>query len=91
MKVFFICDITMYDIGQIMEEEERREQDKALSEKIAAAYQLGRKDMKEQMMKEAVEWTVTTNLANRPVIYFDKLRGYKYGDKVRIIILPKED
>ena len=45
---------------------------------------------KEQMMKEAVEWTVTTNLANRPVIYLDQLKGFQYGDKVRIIIVTED-
>lgn len=46
---------------------------------------------KEQMLKDAVEWTVTTNLANRPVIYLDELHGFKYGDKVRVIVCKKED
>lgn len=48
---------------------------------------------KEQIMKDAVEWMVTTNLANHPVIYYDdelSARGLKYGDKVKIIII-KED
>lgn len=44
----------------------------------------------DKMLKEAVEWTVTTNLANRPVIYLDELHGFKYGDKVRIIIVKEE-
>ena len=67
---------------------QKEQDDKELSEKIAAAYQLGVKD-KEQMMKEAVEVMVTTNLANRPVIYLDQLEGLKYGDKVRIIIVKE--
>lgn len=46
---------------------------------------------REQMMKEAREVMVTTNLANRPVIYLDQLKGFQYGDKVRIIVLKKED
>ena len=46
---------------------------------------------REQMMKEAREVMVTTNLANRPVIYLDQLKGFQYGDKVRVIVLPKED
>ena len=51
----------------------------------------GKKAMKEKMLKEAVEAMVTTNLANRPVVYIDELQGFKYGDKVRVIILKKED
>lgn len=54
-------------------------------------YELGRKDEREQMMKEAVEAMVTTNLANRPVIYLDQLKGFQYGDKVRVIVCKKED
>lgn len=53
-------------------------------------FQNGVEEGKRLMMKEAVEWTVTTNLANRPVIYLDQLKGFQYGDKVRIIIV-KED
>lgn len=45
---------------------------------------------KEQMLKDAVEGCVTTNLANRPVIYLDQLQGYQFGDKVRIIVLKDE-
>ena len=44
----------------------------------------------DEMKKDAVEGTVTTNLANRPVIYLDQLQGYKFGDKVRIIIVKDE-
>ena len=51
----------------------------------------GKKAMREQMMKEAVEAMVTTNLANRPVIYLDQLKGFQYGDKVRVIVCKKED
>lgn len=46
---------------------------------------------KQQMLKGAVEGRVTTNLANRPVIYLDQLQGYKFGDKVRIVVLKEED
>ena len=51
----------------------------------------GKKAMEEQMMKDAVEWTVTTNLANRPVIYLDQLKGFQYGDKVKIIIIREDE
>lgn len=69
---------------------QKEQNDKDLSEKIAAAYQLGLANKEKQMMKEAVEVMVTTNLANRPIIYLDELKGFQYGDKVRIIIV-KED
>ena len=56
-------------------------------------YELGKKDMKEQMLKDAVEKEVLQVTKNR--IPFLTLRldaaKYKDGDKVSIIILPKED
>lgn len=51
----------------------------------------GKKVMEKQMMKDAVECIVTTNLANRPVIYLDQLKGFQYGDKVRIIIVKEDE
>lgn len=48
-------------------------------------------DYKEKMMKDAVEAMVTTNLANHPVIYLDQLKGFQYGDKVKIIIVKEEE
>lgn len=68
----------------------RSEKWKEVEETARHEYENGWKDSKEQMMKEAVECTVTTNLANRPVIYLDQLKGFQYGDKVHIIIV-KED
>ena len=51
-------------------------------------YQLGKKDMKEQMMKEAVESTVENGIF---LSNMDCARmGYKLGDKVRIIIVKEE-
>lgn len=44
---------------------------------------------KQQMLKDAIKATVTTNLADRPIIYLDQLHGFEYGDKVRIIILKE--
>ena len=54
------------------------------------AFKAGAEWQKEQMMKEAREAMVTTNLANRPIIYLDQLKGFQYGDKVKLIIV-KED
>ena len=68
--------------------------DKELSEKIASAYQLGLADKEKQMMKEAVEGVID-------YVYDEKGDAYKairldwlvgdFGDKVRVIVLPKED
>ena len=55
------------------------------------AFQDGQQYERKKMMKEAVEVMVTTNLANRPVIYLDQLRGFKYGDKVKIIIVKEDE
>ena len=60
------------------------------SPSIKTAFISGASWMREQMMKNAVEAMVTTNLANRPVIYLDQLKGFQYGDKVKLIII-KED
>lgn len=72
-------------------EEGRRLAEEELSDLLTIAHLQGADQMKEQMLKGAVKWTVTTNLANRPVIYLDELHGFKYGDKVRIIILKEEE
>ena len=55
-------------------------------------YELGKKDMKEQMMEGAVDYKIVNNLAAYPVIYYEvKHLGLKYGDKVKIIVCKKED
>lgn len=61
-----------------------------LQEKIDEKYELGKKDMREQMLKEAAEGEVVLN--PYPTICLDDCKNYdfKEGDKVRIIILPKE-
>lgn len=51
----------------------------------------GVEEGKRLMMEEAVECMVTTNLANRPVIYLDQLKGFQYGDKVKIIIVKEDE
>lgn len=54
-------------------------------------YQLGKKDMKEQMMKEAVDTVVSLDAGGFPFIEFGVGKfGLKVGDKVRVIIV-KED
>lgn len=51
----------------------------------------GRRLEREDMMKEAVEWEVIANLANRPVIYLYQLHGFKPGDKVKVIVLKDNE
>lgn len=58
---------------------------------LMALVKAGAQWQNEQMMKDAVECTVTTNLANRPVIYLDQLKGFQYGDKVRVIIVTEDN
>ena len=68
--------------------------DKDLSEKIAAAYQLGLANKEEQMMKEAVEGTVMDFSSNRPRPQVDVLldpHKYHTGEKVRIIIVKEDE
>lgn len=72
-----------------------RELEVTWKERIASdindAYQLGREKMKEQILKEAVEGTAHPDDCE---IWVD-LIGYgfniKDGDKIRVIVLPKED
>lgn len=62
-----------------------------LQEKINEKYELGKKDMREQMLKDAVEGEVMLN--PYPTICLDDCKDYDFneGDKVRVIIIPKED
>lgn len=64
--------------------------DKELSEKVSAAYQLGLSDREKQMMKEAVEGEVMLN--PYPTICLDDCKDYDFkdGQKVRIIIIKEE-
>lgn len=67
-----------------------------LQEKIDEKYELGKKDMKEQMLKEAVEGVVCYG-SKGAYIETDFLGEYNTdvygnpGDKVRIIVCKKED
>ena len=63
-------------------------EDEQLSEKVAAAYQLGLADKEKQMMSEAVESEVTETCGISSV--WIKTKQFKPGQKVRIIIV-KED
>lgn len=65
--------------------------DKELSEKVSAAYQLGLSDREEQMMKEAVEGFIFQSTDYYPkqlIAGYDGELGM--GDKVRIIIVKEE-
>lgn len=69
--------------------------DKDLSEKIAAAYQLGLADKEKQMMSEAVDADVKLTLHDKTgdvslyTGYLPKELGIKCDDKVRIIIVKE--
>lgn len=70
---------------------QKEQNEKDLSEKIAAAYQLGL-DKEKQIMSRAVEGEVEN--ASLGIVYLRKNlvnEGHSTGDKVRIIVLPKED
>lgn len=46
----------------------------------------------EQMMKEAVDYEIVSNLAAYPIIYYEvKHLGLKDGDKVKIIIIKEDE
>ena len=75
---------------------QKEQDDKELSEKIAGAYQLGRKDEKEQMMKEAVEGIAVIN-ANAKEDGFGYVRSGYVADAVlrglgnfKLIIVKEE-
>ena len=47
---------------------------------------------REKMMKEAVEGEVVKDISNKLAVTAKiNLDGFKFGDKVRVIVLPKED
>ena len=70
----------------------KEKNDKDLSDKIAAAYQLGLADKEKQMMKEAVEGFVNYYEDSGGILMAEAQVGCPYhnGDKVKIIIV-KED
>jgi flagellar biosynthesis chaperone FliJ len=63
-----------------------------LQEKMDEKYELGKQAMKEQMMEGVVEGTVHnfSSYMPRPTVLVEA-KGFSQGDKVRVIILPKED
>lgn len=68
--------------------------DKELSEKVSAAYQLGLADKEKQMMKEARNHFVLRVLSDNTIkkmieLYNDEV-DCKFGDRVRIIIIKEE-
>lgn len=61
-------------------------------EHIEAAFIAGAKWQKEQTMKEAVNTVVSLEAGGFPFVEFGVSRfGLKVGDKVRVIIIKKED
>lgn len=67
---------------------QKEQDDKDLSEKIAASYQLGLADNEMQMLSEAVDGVVTyDNRGNNVVRAGEFNKDLEYGDKVRVIIV----
>ena len=53
-------------------------------------YELGKKDMKEQMMKEAVEGKVIKDISNKLAVTGKiNLDGFEFGQKVKLIIVKE--
>ena len=72
---------------------QKEQDDKELSDLLTIAHLQGAEQMKQQMLKDAVEGTVMDFSSNRPRPQVDVLldpHKYHTGDKVRIIIV-KED
>ena len=69
----------------------RTEKWKEVEETANHEYAKGWKDCKEQMMSEAVEGIVTTRSMAGNIVTAHVDYRYKDGQKVRIIVLPKED
>lgn len=78
--------------------------DGALAKAARRAYITGAKWDREQMMKEAVDGYISFNenaheeglpditaIADEKPLEFYEKRGFKLGDKVRVIVLKKED
>ena len=66
--------------------------DKELSEKVSAAYQLGLSDREKQMMAGAVEGEITTDNRGNNVLRVGVLNsGFEIGDRVKIIIVKEEE
>ena len=70
---------------------QKEQDDKELSEKIAAAYQLGIADKEKQMMKEAVECELYYDGDFLAIDLNMAELGHSERDKVRIIVIPNTD
>jgi hypothetical protein len=66
--------------------------DKELSEKVSAAYQLGLSDREKQMMAGAFDGEVVQDINGGLAVTSANvnLDGFKFGDKVKIIIVKEE-
>ena len=53
--------------------------------------QWGAEHEKEELMKEAVEGEVVKDWDNNLSVKSGVICGFKFGEKVRVIVLPKED
>ncbi len=55
-------------------------------------YQLGMKDAKQQMMKDAIEKRVFLNFGMKRIeLYEGDLKGLEFGDKVKLIIVKEDE
>lgn len=70
--------------------------DKELSEKVSAAYQLGLSDREKQLMAGAVDGEVVSLVPERNYVKIEResiakaISGFKEGDKVKIIFIKEE-
>lgn len=63
-----------------------------IKDRIVIAVRHGAFWQKEQMLKEAAEGEVVKDISNKLAVTAKiNLDGFKFGDKVRVIVLPKED
>lgn len=92
----FCNDFVPKDLEKAAREYEQTRQDadaRSDNEMVRRAYIAGAKWDREQMMKEAVEHYVIGEIAGSPVgpaiVHYDD--NLTIGDKVRVIVLPKED
>ena len=92
--VFPKSEFIMYarHFAEWQKEQDTREMIMSDGSYFQKCYKQGKKDMKEQMLKGAVEYKIVNNLAAYPVIYYEVNHlGLKYGDKVRIVILKEKE
>ena len=94
-------DVKASKEGFIAGAEWQKEQDNAISRQAEAeriktqqmCYEKGQADMKRKMMQEAVEGYVVKDITGSLAVTAKgiNLDGFKFGDKVSVIVLPKED